>query len=89
MLLNAREIVLISVHHQHRLAVRRLDEVLQRIQLFIMDDANVVEFIVYRAVGQLQQFACQRRRVQRQHIAIRVGKQHIPLHLPVQFFFPG
>ena len=88
-LLNAREIVLVGVHHQHRLAVRRLDEILQRIQLFIVNHADVVELIVYRAVGQLQQLARQRRRVQRQHIAVRVGEQHIPFHLPVQFFFPG
>ena len=81
--------MLIGIHHQHRLAVRRLDEILQRIQLLVVNDADVVELIVYRAVGQLQQLACQRRRIQRQHVAVCVGEQHIPFHLPVQFFFPG
>ena len=87
-LLNARKIVLIGVHHQHRLSVRRFNEILQRIQLFIVNHADVVKLIVHRAVGKLQQLARQRRRVQRQHVAVRVGKQHVPFHLPVQIFFP-
>ena len=87
-LLNAREIVLIGVHHQHRLSVRRFNEILQRIQLLVVNDADVVELIVYRTVRQLQQLARQRGGVQRQHIAVRVGEQHIPFHLPVQFFLP-
>ena len=62
-LLNAREVVLIGVHHQHRLSVRRLDEIFQRIQLLVVNDADVVELIIYRAVGQLQQFSRQRRRI--------------------------
>ena len=81
--------MLIGVHHQHRLAVGGFDEILQRVQLFIVNHADVVELIVHRAVGQLQQLARQRGGVQRQHIAICVWKQHVPLHLPVQLFLPG
>ena len=87
-LLNAGQIMLVGVHHQHRLTVRRLDEILQRIQLFIVNHADVVELVIYCAVGKLQQLTCQRCRVQRQHVAVRVGKQHVPFHLPVQLFFP-
>ena len=65
-------------------SVRCLDEILQRIQLLVVNDADVVELIVYRTVRQLQQLARQRGGVQRQHIAVRVGEQHIPFHLPVQ-----
>ena len=81
--------MLVGVHHQHRLSVGCLDEILQRVQLFIVNDADVVELIVHRTVGQLQQLARQRSGVQRQHIAVRIGQKHIPLHLPVQLFLPG
>ena len=87
-LLDAGEIVLIGVHHQRRLAVRRLDQILQGIQLPVIDDAHIVELVVAGSICQLQQLPGQRRGVERQDVAIRVGQQHIAFHLPVQLFFP-
>ena len=85
--LNPREIVLIAVQHEQRLAVRRFDEILQRIQLLIVNHADVVKLVVHRAVGQLQELSRERRGVYRKHIAVRVGQKHVALHLAVQFLF--
>ena len=58
-LLNARQIVLVVVHHQHRFAVGGLDEILQCVQLAVMKHAHIVELVINCAVRQLKQFACQ------------------------------
>ena len=81
--------MLIGIHDQHRLSIGGFDQILQRIQLSIMDDADVVELIVHRAIGQLQELPGQRRCVDGQHIAIRIRQEHVPLHLPVQLLLPG
>ena len=81
--------MLIGIHDQHRLSIGSFDQILQRIQLSIMDDADVVKLIVHRAARQLQELPCQRRSIDGQHIAIRIRQEHVPLHLPVQLLLPG
>ena len=58
---DARQVVPVVDHHQHGLAVGCFDQVFQRVQLAVVDHADVVELIIDRAVGKLQELSAQRR----------------------------
>ena len=81
--------MLVPVHDKHGLPVGGFDQILQRIQLFIMDNPHIVKLVVAGAVGKLEELVGEDGCVERQDIPIRIGQKHIPFHLLVQFHLPG
>ena len=81
--------MLVPVHDKHGLPVGGFDQILQRIQLFVVDSPHVVKLVVAGAVGKLEELVGKNGCVERQDIPIRIGQKHIPFHLLVQFHLPG
>src|SRR5574344_822725 len=59
---DAVDVVTVGVEQKYWAAVRRLDDVLQRIQLHVVNFVHVVISIVYRTVAGLEQLIAQRSR---------------------------
>ena len=59
MLHDALAVMLEPVRHQNRLPVGGFDQVFQRLQLMVMDDAGFSVLIVDSAIAHLQQLSCQ------------------------------
>ena len=83
------KVVLVPVRHQQRFPVRRLDDVLQRIQLPVMNRNDAAGVVIDRAVGKLTEFPGKGSSVGGGDLAIRKVQNELFLHLVVGFTLVG